>query len=52
MGITTIADEVETEPVLHALRALGVGYAQGQAVAPPTPLAGSEGDVALPCVPA
>ncbi len=52
MGITTIADEVETEPVLHALRALGVGYAQGQAVAPPTPLAGAEGEVALPCVPA
>jgi len=48
LGITTIAEEVETEPVLHKLRALGVGYAQGHAVAPPEPLADAEGEVALP----
>jgi diguanylate cyclase (GGDEF)-like protein/PAS domain S-box-containing protein len=50
LGITTIAEEVESEPVLHKLRALGVGYAQGHAVAPPEPLADAEGEVALPCV--
>jgi len=50
MGIVTIAEEVENETILHKLRALGVGYAQGHAVAPPLPLTDAEGDVALPCV--
>ena len=51
MGIATIAEEVDTEPVLHRLRNLGIGYAQGGAVAVAEPLADSEGEVALPCVP-
>lgn len=50
MGIATIAEEVESESILERLRALGVGYAQGHAVAPPAPLADTEGEVALPCV--
>jgi EAL domain-containing protein (putative c-di-GMP-specific phosphodiesterase class I) len=49
MGIATIAEEVESEPVLNRLRSLGVGYAQGHALAVPEPLADSEGEVALPC---
>jgi diguanylate cyclase (GGDEF)-like protein/PAS domain S-box-containing protein len=49
MGIATIAEEVESEPVLHRLRSLGVGYAQGHALAVPEPLTNSEGEVALPC---
>jgi hypothetical protein len=28
---------------------LGIGYAQGHAVAVPAPLANTEGEVALPC---
>jgi len=50
MGIATIADEVENETILERLRVLGVGYAQGHAVAPPAPLADQEGEVILPCV--
>jgi len=50
MGITTIAQQVESEPILEQLRALGVEYAQGHAVAPPAPLVGADGEVALPCV--
>lgn len=50
MGITTIAEEVETESVLEKLRDLGVEYAQGYALAQPSPLAGADGRVALPCV--
>jgi diguanylate cyclase (GGDEF)-like protein/PAS domain S-box-containing protein len=49
MGITTIAVEVESDAILRELRTLGVGYAQGHAVAPPAPLVNQEGDVALPC---
>jgi len=49
MGIATIAEEVDTEPVLNRLRSLGIGYAQGRAVAVPEPLADSEGEVVLPC---
>jgi diguanylate cyclase (GGDEF)-like protein/PAS domain S-box-containing protein len=51
MGIATIAEEVESEPILNRLRTLGIGYAQGHAVAVPEPLADSEGEVALPCLP-
>ena len=43
MGITTIAEEVESETVLQKLRALGVEYAQGHAVAPPAPLVDDDG---------
>ena len=50
MGITTIAEEVESDPVLQKLRFLGVGYAQGRAVAPPAPLTDADGQVVLPCV--
>lgn len=49
MGIATIAEEVDSEPVLNRLRNLGIGYAQGHALAVPQPLANSEGEVALPC---
>ena len=50
MGLTTIAEEVESEPVLQKLRSLGMGYAQGLAIGPPVPFADPEGEVALPCV--
>jgi predicted signal transduction protein with EAL and GGDEF domain len=50
MGITTIAEEVESEHVLEKLRSLGVGYAQGLAVGSPAPLADDEGAVSIPCV--
>jgi diguanylate cyclase (GGDEF)-like protein/PAS domain S-box-containing protein len=50
MGITTIAEEVESETILQKLRGLGVGYAQGHAVAPPAPLVDRDGQVALPHV--
>src|SRR6266571_725436 len=50
MGITTIAEEVESETILQKLRGLGVGYAQGHAVAPPAPLVDKDGQVALPHV--
>jgi diguanylate cyclase (GGDEF)-like protein/PAS domain S-box-containing protein len=49
LGIATIAEEVDSKPVLERLRALGIGYAQGHAVATPEPLADSDGLVALPC---
>jgi len=50
MGIATIAEEVENETILRKVRALGVGYAQGHAVAPPLPLTDADGAVTLPCV--
>jgi Amt family ammonium transporter len=50
MGIVTIAKEVESETVLQKLRGLGVGYAQGHAVAAPAPLLNANGEVALPHV--
>jgi len=50
MGIVTIAKEVESETILHKLRVLGVGYAQGHAVAWPAPLVDANGEVALPRV--
>jgi diguanylate cyclase (GGDEF)-like protein/PAS domain S-box-containing protein len=39
MGIGTIAEAVEDTATLEALRGIGVGYAQGYAVAPPEPWA-------------
>ena len=50
MGIVTIAEEVESETILQKLRGLGVGYAQGHAVAPPAPLVDKDGEVAIPLV--
>jgi diguanylate cyclase (GGDEF)-like protein/PAS domain S-box-containing protein len=51
MGIVTIAEEVENETILEKLRGLGVGYAQGHAVAPPAPLVDKDGALTLPHVP-
>jgi diguanylate cyclase (GGDEF)-like protein/PAS domain S-box-containing protein len=50
MGIATIAEEVDSEPVLDRLRNLGIGYAQGHALALPVPLADTDGEVSLPCL--
>ena len=50
MGITTIAQEVESESVLERLRVLGVEYAQGNALASPVPLVDADGEVVLPCI--
>ncbi len=50
MGITTIAGEVENDTILEKMRELGMGYAQGQAVAPPQPLADADGEVSLPLI--
>ena len=49
MGITTIAEDVETDAVLHKLRELEVAYAQGHVVAAPEPLLDAGGAVRLPC---
>ena len=38
MGIQTIAEGVESEVVLERLREIGVDYAQGFALGPPTPI--------------
>ncbi len=46
-GIVTIAKEVESETILQKLQDLGVGYAQGHAVAAPEPLLDAKGEVAL-----
>src|SRR6266581_2773601 len=46
-GIVTIAKEVESETILQKLQDLGVGYAQGHAVAAPEPLVDAKGEVAL-----
>jgi ammonium transporter, Amt family len=40
----------QSETILQKLRGLGVGYAQGHAVAPPAPLLDRDGQVALPHV--
>jgi diguanylate cyclase (GGDEF)-like protein/PAS domain S-box-containing protein len=52
VGIATIAEEVDSVPVLERLRSLGVRYAQGHALASPGPLADPDGEVTLPCLPA
>ncbi|HEY5940381.1 MAG TPA: EAL domain-containing protein, partial [Gemmatimonadales bacterium] len=49
MRIATIAEEVDSEPVLNHLRTMGIGYAQGRAVAVPEPLANAEGEMVFPC---
>ena len=38
IGIQTIAEFVENNDILEALRKLGVDYAQGYAIAKPAPL--------------
>lgn len=38
LAIKTIAESAETEPILERLRAIGVDYAQGYAIARPAPL--------------
>ncbi len=43
-GESALAD---SEPVLNRLRNLGIGYAQGHALALPEPLANSEGELTL-----
>jgi diguanylate cyclase (GGDEF)-like protein/PAS domain S-box-containing protein len=43
MGISTIATQVGSKPVLKKLRALGIGYAQGHALKRPAPLTGADG---------
>jgi diguanylate cyclase (GGDEF)-like protein/PAS domain S-box-containing protein len=54
MGILTIAKEVGSVAVLDKLRALGIGYAQGNALTPPLPLIDADrslvaaGEVVLP----
>jgi len=49
LGMSTIAEEVDSEAVLKKLRILGVAYAQGNAVAPPEPLADPRGAAVFPC---
>jgi diguanylate cyclase (GGDEF)-like protein/PAS domain S-box-containing protein len=49
MGITTVAEYVENEQIRTALRAMGIGYAQGYAIGRPAPLEEFQlpGDAAL-----
>jgi diguanylate cyclase (GGDEF)-like protein/PAS domain S-box-containing protein len=49
LGIATIAEEVDSEPVMERLRNLGIDYAQGHAVALPEPFTNSNGEVAHAC---
>ena len=51
MGISTIAKQVDSEAVLQRLRALGIGYAQGRALASPAPLTDADGRVMLRSLP-
>jgi EAL domain-containing protein (putative c-di-GMP-specific phosphodiesterase class I) len=50
MGIATIATQVEAEAALDRLRALGIAYAQGFALARPAPLVTPDGSVGIPCI--
>jgi diguanylate cyclase (GGDEF)-like protein/PAS domain S-box-containing protein len=50
MGIATVAGQVESEPVLSRLRSMGIGYAQGNVVSPPQPLADDDGTAFMQCV--
>jgi len=42
-GISTIATQVGSVPVMDRIRALGIGWAQGRAVSPPVPLTDADG---------
>ncbi|MDZ4258673.1 MAG: diguanylate cyclase [Gemmatimonadales bacterium] len=50
MGIATVARHVDTPRMLTAIRMLGVGYVQGDAVAPARPILCADGAVVLPVV--
>ncbi len=50
MGITTIAEDVEDRALLPKLQELGVGFAQGEAVAPATRMTNADGKVVFPGV--
>ena len=50
MGMATIAKEVDSVPSLRTLRGLGVEYAQGHALAHPSPLTDPQGRVSIPPV--
>ncbi len=50
MEIATIAEDVDTLEALEQLRGMGIGYVQGDAVAPAQPLVDLDGHVALPQV--
>jgi len=41
LGLRTVAESVEDEATIEALREMGVEFAQGYAVAPPRPLEGA-----------
>ena len=47
MGILTVAKQVGSEPVLHKLQALGIGFAQGRALTPPVPLTDANGRMVM-----
>jgi len=47
MGISTIAKQVGSASVLHKLRDLGIGFAQGRALVPPMPLTNADGRVLM-----
>jgi Amt family ammonium transporter len=49
MGLTTIAEDVESDSCLEKLRELDVAYAQGHALASPEPLVDNDGELVLPC---
>ena len=51
LGINTIAKQVESDGVLQRLRMLGIGYAQGRALASPAPLIDTDGRVMLRSLP-
>lgn len=48
MGVFTVVKHVGSEEVLHKVRALGIGYAQGRALIPPIRLTDSEGRMSMP----
>lgn len=51
LGIFTVATQVGSQEILHRLHALGLGYAQGRALAPPAPLTGPKGQMLLQSLP-
>ena len=47
MNLKTIAEFVESEEILQCLKDIGVDYAQGYAIAKPTPLTDDEGNLLI-----